>query len=179
MSGVPHRLHIMKTTRLPTIQTILYATDLSENSIHALSYAVSIAQSYKAKLSVLYVVPDVWEELAQQAGLDLPGYDGLTEWQGLSDEQRQEAEQSLKRRITEFCESVEDCPVEPSDVLVESGRAAAVILKTIDEGRYSMAVLGSRGQDRITDLLLGSVASEVVRKSPIPVLLVPLDEDDF
>jgi nucleotide-binding universal stress UspA family protein len=42
-----------------------------------------------------------------------------------------------------------------------------------------MAVLGSRGQDRITDLLLGSVASEVVRKSPIPVLLVPLDEDDF
>lgn len=168
----------MKTTRLPSIQTILYATDLSENSIHALSYAVSLAQCYKAQLSVLYVVPDVWEELAQQAGLDLPGFDGLAEWQELSDNQRQEAEGALKRRITEFCESVEDCPVEPSDVLVKSGRAASVILKTIESGEYALTVLGSRGQDRITDLLLGSVASEVVRKSPIPVLLVPLDENE-
>lgn len=169
----------MKTTRLPSIGSILYATDLSENAINALGYAVSLAHGYKAKLTVLYVVPDMWEELAQQAGLNLPGYDGLSEWEELSEGQRSGAEQALKERITEFCEHVEHCPVESSDVQVKSGRPASAILEQIEEGDYSMVVLGSHGQDMITDLLLGSVASEVVRKSPIPVLLVPLEEDEL
>lgn len=169
----------MKTTRLPSIGSILYATDLSENAINALGYAVSLAQGYKAKLTVLYVVPDMWEELAQQAGLNLPGYDGLSEWEELSEGQRSGAEQALKERIAEFCEHVEHCPVESSDVQVKSGRPATAILEQIEEGDYSMVVLGSHGQDMITDLLLGSVASEVVRKSPIQVLLVPLEEDEL
>ena len=38
------------------IKKILYATDLSESSVHALAYAVSLANRYKAGITVLHVL---------------------------------------------------------------------------------------------------------------------------
>jgi hypothetical protein len=45
---------------LPNIQIkkILYATDLSENAVHAFSYAVSLANMYGAGITILHVLAE-------------------------------------------------------------------------------------------------------------------------
>ena len=64
---------------LPNIQIekILYATDLSENAVHAFAYAVSLANLYGAGITILHVLAefpgeefianmintDTWEEI--------------------------------------------------------------------------------------------------------------------
>jgi len=40
------------------IENILYATDLSKSAQHAFSYAVSLASQYRAKLTLLNVIPE-------------------------------------------------------------------------------------------------------------------------
>ncbi len=41
---------------LPNIKKILYATDLSENSAHALSYAINAVVRYDTELVILHVL---------------------------------------------------------------------------------------------------------------------------
>jgi nucleotide-binding universal stress UspA family protein len=48
------------------------------------------------------------------------------------------------------------------------------IVKTATEGEFDLVVLGTHGHSMIDDLLLGSVARGVVKKSPMPVLTVRL-----
>ena len=44
--------------QIPPIKKILYATDLSENARYAFGYAVSLANQYDAKITILHVLED-------------------------------------------------------------------------------------------------------------------------
>jgi len=52
------------------------------------------------------------------------------------------------------------------------GRPDRAIVKYVEQNEYDLVVLGSHGRDGVTRVLLGSVAEKVVRRSPIPVLVV-------
>ncbi|WP_324760677.1 universal stress protein [Haloarcula sp. GH36] len=52
------------------------------------------------------------------------------------------------------------------------GRPDRAIVKYLEENEYDLVVLGSHGRDGVARVLLGSVAEKVVRRSPIPVLVV-------
>ncbi|OVE83052.1 universal stress protein [Natronolimnobius baerhuensis] len=46
------------------------------------------------------------------------------------------------------------------------------IIAYADDGGYDTIVMGSHGRDGISRILLGSVAEAVVRRSPVPVVVV-------
>lgn len=58
--------------------------------------------------------------------------------------------------------------------LVIMGPAADTLLDAIGELRASHIVLGTHGHGGVHHLMFGSVAQEIVRRSPVPVLLVPV-----
>ena len=58
--------------------------------------------------------------------------------------------------------------------LVIMGPAADTLLEAIQELHASHIVLGTHGHGGVHHLLFGSVAQEIVRRSPVPVLLVPV-----
>ena len=58
--------------------------------------------------------------------------------------------------------------------LVIMGPAADTLLDAIGELHASHIVLGTHGHGGVHHLLFGSVAQEVVRRSPVPVVLVPV-----
>lgn len=58
------------------------------------------------------------------------------------------------------------------DTRVRTGRPAPTIVDLAVEGGYSLIVMCSRGRTGVKRLLMGSVAEEVLRRSPIPVLIV-------
>lgn len=58
------------------------------------------------------------------------------------------------------------------EVIISAGREADEILKFIAEGPVELMVMGAYGHNRLRELLLGSTTSQIIRRSPIPVLLI-------
>jgi nucleotide-binding universal stress UspA family protein len=53
------------------------------------------------------------------------------------------------------------------------GKPVDRILEAIAEERPDLVVVGRRGLSRLESFFLGSVSSQVVAKSPVPVLVIP------
>ncbi len=52
------------------------------------------------------------------------------------------------------------------------GHVAESIAKLAEEGKFDLVVMGSRGHGDIVNLVLGSVATKVLAKCSVPVLLI-------
>jgi nucleotide-binding universal stress UspA family protein len=141
---------------MQTIRTILHPMDFSDPSRNAFGVACALARDYGARLIVLHVtsLPD----------LGYAGY-GATGAPLLADEYLWDVRLRL--------EGLQ--PPDPS-VPVERRRAegdpAAEILRTAAETGAGLIVMGTHGRTGLRHLLMGSVAEQVVRKAPCPVLTV-------
>ena len=56
--------------------------------------------------------------------------------------------------------------------LAKVGHAGEVISKTADSGKFDLVVMGSHGHGTLGNLVMGSVATQVLANSKVPVLLV-------
>jgi nucleotide-binding universal stress UspA family protein len=138
---------------MKTIQTILHPTDLSESAAAALELAVRLARAHQARLILLHVAapPVLYGEL----GMTIP----VPEMQ----KEILEADRVKLERLA--AGSGMECRV------VE-GAAAAEILRVAREGSCDLIVMGTHGRGVVARLLLGSVASAVMRHAPCPVLAI-------
>ncbi len=53
------------------------------------------------------------------------------------------------------------------------GHTAAELTRLAGEGDVELVVVGSHGHGGLHHLLMGSVTEDVLRRSPVPVLVVP------
>ena len=164
------------------INKILYATDLSENSVHAFSYAVSLANMYGARITILHVL------------VEFPGEEFILNmidtntWKKIKMSHYSEARDELtdtkrdliaiKEVLQAFSEEAkadeEDQNFVTDDILIKSGVPAEIIVQTAKEQNCDLIVMGTHGQGVIADVLIGSTAKWVVRQSAIPVLVIRL-----
>jgi nucleotide-binding universal stress UspA family protein len=140
------------------IHTILHPTDFSEQAAYALQLACSLARDYGARLVVLHVFrpPVVYGE-----GLIPPDLGSL-----------KEEERDQLQRL-----QVPDVGVRAERRLAD-GDPAAETIRAARELGADLIVMGTHGRTGLGRLLMGSVAEQVVRKAPCPVLTVktPLPE---
>src|SRR5271165_2261050 len=135
---------------------ILFATDFSEASERALAYAIAIARRCSSELSVVHVIPP---EPRDQVPLErLPRE---------LNRRRLEAELQMKN-IAERT-GIDD--LNPQ-LLLEQGRVWDVVASIIQREQVDLLVLGTHGRGGLKKLALGSVAEEVLRLAPCPVLTV-------
>ena len=52
------------------------------------------------------------------------------------------------------------------------GHVADAIAERAADGKFDLVVMGSRGHGEIANLVLGSVATKVLAKTTVPVLLI-------
>ena len=136
-----------------SISHILCPIDYSEISHHALAQAAAIARWYEARLTVLYVFPNL-------PTMDAP----LVLNEG--DRER------LMSQMREFASGV------PSTVALdfrvqEAGFVHEEIVKQIEATQADVLVLGTHGRSGFQRLFLGSVSEKVIRKVTCPTLIVP------
>ena len=136
------------------ITKILAPTDFSDLAATGVAYAVSLARELGAELLVLTVIaPD--------------------EANYVSSGEIQEHE----RMLDEFME--ENFGGAGSDVkirkMVEPGPPPSTVIYWAKNERANLIVMSSHGRTGLSRVLMGSVTEEVLRKSPYPVLVVPLD----
>jgi nucleotide-binding universal stress UspA family protein len=137
-----------------SISHILCPIDFSEISHHALAHAAAIAHWYEARLTVLYVFPNL-------PTMDLPPL-------VLDDDDRAR----LMSQMRQFATGV------PSTVavdfrLLEAGLVHDEIVRQIEATHADMLVLGTHGRSGFQRLFLGSVSEKVIRKATCPTLIVP------
>jgi len=136
------------------IKTILHPTDFSHCSQDAFRVACSVARDHHAHLVVLHVtsIPDL-----AYKGYGAPGSPLMAEEYLARVRQDLEQLQPSDRQVR--CEH-----------RLEEGEPAEEILRVAAETGTSLIVMGTHGQSGLGHLLMGSVAEQIVRKAPCPVL---------
>ncbi len=140
-------------------RSILLPTDGSEAAEAGVREGLRLAQALKARVAFLYVLEPLGPRL-------LLGPETLPYYRELLEDLREAGLAALDRGTR----LAEEMGV-PFEAHLLEGLAAEVILKEAE--KHDLLVLGTHGRTGLDRLLLGSVAREVARRSPKPVLLVP------
>jgi universal stress protein A len=135
------------------IQAILHPTDFSESAANAFQFACMLARDYASRLILLHV--------AQRPLTVLGGTEALPPF---PDKDRQEELQEQLRRIESPYASVR------IERRLLNGDAAREILRIAADTPCELIVMGTHGRTGLSRLLMGSVAEQVSRKAPCPVL---------
>jgi nucleotide-binding universal stress UspA family protein len=64
------------------------------------------------------------------------------------------------------------------DIIVVRGNPVEEILKYCEEKNCDLIVMGTHGQGTLADVMMGSTARRVLRRSTKPVLVVRLPEEE-
>jgi nucleotide-binding universal stress UspA family protein len=148
------------------LKNILVPVDFSTCSKKALQYAIPFARKFNATLTLLYVVQSNYFPGGEFSG----GYD----FARLEKELRESGEHQLARLVSE--ELDESVPVKTS---VRVGQPVAEILSAARELESDLILLSTHGRTGLKHVFLGSVAENVLRHAPCPVLVVREHEREF
>jgi ACR3 family arsenite transporter len=178
VTPLPKRLAPIDESMVPPLRNILYATDLSDTARHAVRYACSMGNGFGARVTVLHVIPDVLDALSLEAGVDLADHMDKKVWEEFHTTGIQKAKEAIHRRIRETSRNVikeiPHCPLNESNVLVKVGHPVRQIVSTAQEGNFDLIVMGTHGHGKMEERIIGSTASDVIRTSRVPVMVVRL-----
>ena len=162
---------------MPEIKKILYATDLSKNSAYAFTYATDMAEKYNALIHIVHVLA----KIPSDARLLVEMYMAEEQRERLTNRQS-DIKEKIRDRLNIFCDNVrkEDpqCVFRVAGIDIVEGHPAPAILDMAKNTQCDAIVMGTHGQGLISYALLGSVAEKVLRRSKIPVFVIPIPEDD-
>lgn len=150
------------------LERVLFPTDFSELSLHALTYARSFAESYKAELHVLHVVDDAYQYWMPMGPGSVPVGPPMEELMSL-------ANSELGKFAQEHLNGASFKIVTAS----AAGRPFMEIIKYARDRAIDMIVMGTHGRSGLRHALLGSVVEKVVRKAPCPVLTIRDPKHEF
>jgi universal stress protein A len=132
--------------------------DFSEASRLAMHEAADLAHCLGAELALVHVVPPVSAPVAE-AVLAPPARHG-------------EEEPDAPQLLAAWEREAEAFAGRAVQTGLSSGRVGPEILRYAREGGFDLLVVGSHGRTGVRHLVLGSVAEELVRTAPCPVLVV-------
>jgi nucleotide-binding universal stress UspA family protein len=144
---------VQARTRI-AVKNILFATDFSVAADATVPFAIQIAKRYGAKVYGVHVnrfsdytsaAPNAWAAMAEAS-------------------EQENKEDAL--RLNEQLQGIEH------EVTVVEGNTWEVISSLIKDKQIDLVVVGTRGRTGIGRTLLGSVAEEILRQAPCPVLTV-------
>ncbi len=165
------------------IKSLLFSTNLSENCRPALEASIAMATQHQAELVLLHIIDrDVPGQVEEHFKTVL----GEEKWEALKLEHEQDAHQALigkmssdkltSRVMEQYCEEAgmdaATCNFPWRDVVVAGGDVAGTIIEQSIANNADLIVLGSR-KGFLGGNSVGSTVKGVLRKSAIPVLVVP------
>lgn len=144
-----------------SIKKILCPVDYSECSSEAMKYAAHIAAVEDAKVYLMHVV-DV-RSFGHESPLDLE----------IPEPTPENIERMRKELIEDLVHEKGGKGVEVEAIVV-MGKPVTEIVNVAKEQEMDMIVMGTHGRTGIPHIIVGSVAENLVRKAPCPVLTVRL-----
>ena len=146
------------------MKRILVPIDFSDCAKKALQYAIPLAKEHKAALTLLYVVPPPYP-VGEYSGID---------YAQLQADMRMRGNMELSKLVTDEVRGAV-----PADTLVRVGSPATEITEAAESLDADAIVISTHGRTGLKHVLIGSVAENVVRRAPCPVLVVREREHEF
>ncbi|RFZ81842.1 universal stress protein [Mucilaginibacter terrenus] len=155
------------------ISKILIAIDDSKYAEYAASYGFDLAKSFNAHVGLVHIVePTVMpvSTVDSMTGLPFAGT-GLEEMEVINI-QNELSDNIVDRTIKKYAGELQVTHFN------EFGATADGIISCSKEFGADLIVMGTHSRTGIDRLLMGNVAETVIRTSHIPVLVVPLAEEN-
>lgn len=149
------KLYCIKSCK-ESLTNILHPTDFSPVANRAFQVVKKLAPGLTRKINILHV---------QASGR--PGVNDPEKLKGFDKEDTF----SLKDLKTDL-EKVTDAEI---DIRIRYGSPVKQILENAEANDSTMIIMGSQGRGYVSDLFLGGVSLQVIRKSKIPILTIPAD----
>ena len=146
----------IKTSPTTTLKNILFATDFSDESMHALPYVTGIAKRLGSSVYLAHIVaPNPLVAAAPEAAPSL--------YAGIHDQAAaQLTALALSPQLAEL----------GAKTMIGSGSIGDELCSMIKENKIDLIVAGTHGRTGVRKLLLGSVVEEICRVATCPVLTV-------
>jgi nucleotide-binding universal stress UspA family protein len=147
-------------------RSILVGVDRSAHAHAAVTHAADIARAQGATLSIMtvYTTLPSW-----QSAFSGPVPQDF--YETFAAAAKAEAQATLDEAAALVADGQEVITV------LAEGTPAWAVLEQARAGGHDLIAVGSRGLGAATSLLLGSVSSQIIHASPVPVLVVHLPED--
>ena len=142
---------------------ILVAVDLSPASVKIVEAARGVADLTGASVYVLHVA---------EPEPDFVGYDAGPEVV------RTQVAEELHREhqeVQDLAESLRNSGLDATALLIQ-GPTVETTLKEAEKLKAGLIVVGTHGHGAVYDVLVGSYSAGIIRKSTLPVLVVPCRE---
>jgi nucleotide-binding universal stress UspA family protein len=140
------------------IKKVLFPCDLTENLSKLLPYVLSIAEKYNSMIYLFHVIDDN----PYRWGIP-PHYSVAFDKQKLLS--------GAEKAMDKVCEEkLQGCPNFNRKIIF--GYPATEILKIIKSEGIDLVIMGTHGREGLDHAIFGSVAEKVIRKSPVPVLII-------
>jgi nucleotide-binding universal stress UspA family protein len=144
------------------LKNILFLTDFSQASEAALPFALSVATAYHSGICALHVItPVVYSTHSSGSMYATP--DLAADAAAAAEET---AHQEMRRLDSQMAGLQHD------SVTVRDVAVWPAVERVLQEREFDLMVLGTHGRTGPLKLLMGSVAEEIFRRSPIPVLTI-------
>ena len=143
-------------------QQILVPVDGSDCANRGLSEAMALARLTSARIRLVHVIDEPLVAI---------GADGAA---GATEDLITIAREAAQRVLADATEKVKLAGIPVDDVLLDSfdGRLCDLVVNAAKAWPAELVVIGTHGRRGVGRLLLGSDAEQILRLSPVPVLLV-------
>ena len=168
------------------VKRILFATDLSENARQALAYAVSIADLYKAGIVIVHALEDspaidaaIGSHIGQERWAEIQRRNEQSAREAIIGKRKSEnpeVKEALKTIFRDATADLENQSFILDDVVVKRGLPVDVILEAAENLKCDLIVIGTQSHGGLKQMVMGSTAQRVLKRSTVPVLVVPLVE---
>jgi nucleotide-binding universal stress UspA family protein len=138
------------------LKNILFATDFTVSANRAAPFALSLADHYGARLYAAHVIPEEAYVFARPQSIER-----------ILKEARDFAGYKLTQLVARIRQRGQPC-----EVLVGDGDPARLLREFAQECDADLVVVGTSSRTGLGKALLGSVAEEVIRDAPCPVLAI-------
>lgn len=137
------------------LHNILFLSDFSDASEHALPFALNLARQYESKILALHVLAPFSLAFA-------------------SPESAAATLEAMENGAQEGCQQLESrlLGLDHKTILMRSSSVWSAVDSTLHEFLIDLVVLGTHGRTGALKLLMGSVAEEIFRKCNKPVLTI-------
>ena len=150
------------------LKKILCPTDFSENSAHAMKYALALATLSQAQLQLFHVVEPI--SYPRSTELFEPVLDEV--------ELTMKMEAAFQKQLEDQVAALKEDYPKIAGKLV-TGNTFLEIIQAARDDNVDMIVMGTHGRTGLAHVLIGSVAEKVIREAPCPVLTVKHPEHEF
>lgn len=151
---------------IPKNSKVLVTTDLSDFANRAIPYAYAIADP-GGEVHLLHLI--------EHQNVPSPLYSHYSSDELNNPEKRKEVAEIVEAELRKLIpKQAAEKKIGTKVEVVFHPHIGQGILKEIEDRKVDMVVIGSHGHTALVTLLMGSVAEEVFKGSPVPVLAVPL-----